>query len=59
MANITVGYLAAVTSQFAIFPLFGIQVAPKTHFMIGAWFTVTSVIRSYWMRRLFNRWEGR
>jgi hypothetical protein len=57
IANVLVGYAAAVASQFAIFPLFGIHVSSETHFAIGGWFTITSVIRSYTMRRLFNRWE--
>lgn len=57
IANVVVGYAAAVASQFAIFPLFGIHVSSETHLAIGAWFTIASVIRSYAMRRLFNRWE--
>ena len=58
IANVFIGYVAAVASQMMVFPVFGIQVGARTHFMIGAWFTVVSVIRSYTMRRLFNRWEG-
>ena len=58
VANVVAGYTAAVASQFAVFPLFGIHVSSETHFAIGAWFTVMSVIRSYVMRRLFNRWEA-
>ena len=57
-ANVLVGYVSAVASQFIVFPLFGITVPLKTNFIMGVWFTVTSVIRSYAMRRLFKRWEG-
>jgi hypothetical protein len=57
VANVAVGYIAAVTSQFAIYPMFGIHVSPETHILIGGWFTVTSLVRSYAMRRLFNRWQ--
>jgi hypothetical protein len=57
IANVVIGYGAAVASQFAIFPLFGIHISSQTHFAIGGWFTITSVVRSYTMRRLFNRWE--
>jgi len=57
-ANVIVGYGAAVISQMVVFPIFGIHTAPSTHFAIGAYFTVASVIRSYAMRRFFTRWEG-
>lgn len=57
-ANVIVGYGAAVVSQYAVFPLFGIYAPASTHLEIGFCFTVASVIRSYAMRRLFTRWEG-
>jgi hypothetical protein len=57
--NILVGYAAAIASQIAIFPLFGIHVPFETNFVIGGWFSVTSIVRSYTLRRLFARWEGR
>jgi hypothetical protein len=57
--NLIIGYLAAVASQYVIFPRFGIVVPVGSHFLIGGWFTVTSILRSYTMRRLFARWEGR
>jgi hypothetical protein len=56
LANLVVGYLAAVATQFLVFPLFGIHVNPEAHFAIGVWFSGASAIRSYSMRRLFNRW---
>jgi hypothetical protein len=58
-ANLIVGYLGAVASQIAIFPLFGIDVPTESHFILGAWFAVVSLLRTYGMRRLFARWEGR
>jgi hypothetical protein len=58
-ANLIVGYLAAVASQYAIFPMFGITVPVESHFIMGGWFTITSILRSYSVRRLFTRWEGR
>jgi hypothetical protein len=58
IANIVIGYLAAVASQLLIFPAFDIAVPMRTNFIIGAWFTIMSVVRSYTVRRLFNRWEG-
>jgi hypothetical protein len=57
LANVFVGYIAAVLSQMMVYPVFRIEVAPGTHLAIGAWFTAISLIRSYAMRRLFNRYE--
>lgn len=53
--NVVVGYLVAVLAQLAIFPSFGIYVAFSDNLIIGAFFTVVSLIRSYVLRRLFNR----
>lgn len=57
VANIAIGYGVALASQLAIFPLYGINVSLSTNIWIGAWFTVISLIRSYCVRRLFNRHE--
>jgi hypothetical protein len=59
VANVLVGYAGAVSSQMVLFPLFGVTVKPATNFIMGAWFTVISLVRSYTMRRVFTRWEGR
>ena len=53
-ASVTIGYLVALASQIAIFPLFGIHATLSNNLMIGAWFTVISVIRGYAVRRFFN-----
>jgi len=54
--NVTVGYLVAVTSQIIIFPYFGIDIPMADNFIIGLWFTVISIARSYTIRRLFTRY---
>lgn len=54
-ANIVVGYGLAVLTQILVFPLFGIQVSLGDSLLIGAAFTFISLIRSYALRRLFNR----
>lgn len=52
--NVAIGYGVALAAQIAIFPLFGIKI-PLTHnLLIGAAFTAVSIIRGYWVRRLFN-----
>lgn len=53
--NVSVGYLVAVASQVAIFPLFGIYVPLRSNLFIGLWFTGISLVRSYALRRFFNR----
>ena len=52
--NVAVGYGVAVLAQIAIFPLFGIRVSLADNLLIGAWFTVISLARSYVVRRAFN-----
>jgi hypothetical protein len=53
-ANVAVGYLVALASQLALFPLFGIHIPLSSNLWIGAWFTVISLVRSYVLRRWFN-----
>lgn len=55
LMNIAIGYFVALLSQLAIFPMFGIHVSLSTNLWIGAWFTVISLIRSYIIRRWFNK----
>ena len=52
--SVTIGYMVALASQIAIFPLFGIHTTMTDNMLIGAWFTVISVIRGYAVRRFFN-----
>lgn len=49
-----IGFWVAVGSQYIIFPIFDIAVSFGTHVYMGLFFTVISIIRSYYMRRLFN-----
>lgn len=53
-ANVVVGYLVALASQLAIFPMFGIHIPLSSNLAIGGWFTVISLVRSYVLRRWFN-----
>ena len=52
--NIFVGYGVAVFSQTLIFPLFGIHLPLHDHLLMGGFFTVVSLVRSYCLRRFFN-----
>lgn len=52
--NILIGYWVALLSQLAIFPMFGIHLPFHDNLLIGAWFTLISLARSYIIRRWFN-----
>lgn len=58
LTNVTVGYIFAVASQLIIFPLFGIYLPLSDNLIMGLYFTVLSIIRSYALRRVFNRVRG-
>lgn len=52
--NICIGYLVALLSQIIIFPMFDIHVSLSDNLLIGAYFTLISLVRSYVIRRWFN-----
>ncbi len=54
LINILIGYVVALLSQLAIFPMVGIHIPLSTNLEIGAWFTLISLVRSYVIRRWFN-----
>jgi hypothetical protein len=53
--NILIGYTVALVSQLVIFPMYGINIPLSDNIAIGAWFTVVSLVRSYVIRRWFNK----
>lgn len=55
VTNILIGYVVAVLSQMLVFPLFGIHIPVQENFEIGLWFTGISFVRSFILRRVFNR----
>ena len=55
VTNVAVGYIVALLSQIIIFPVFGITATIKDNLMIGLFFTLVSIIRSYILRRIFNK----
>jgi len=56
-ANVVVGYALAVLTQIVVFPWFGLQVPFRDNLAIGALFVMISLLRSYALRRLFERWR--
>lgn len=58
VVNVLVGYGVAVGAQMAIFPLYGVNLPVSDNMAIGLAFTAVSLVRSYLLRRLFNRLHG-
>ena len=59
VANVIVGYALAIATQLAVFPIFGIEAALGAHLAIGLAFVGVSLVRSYALRRLFERIRAR
>lgn len=57
ITNVVVGYWIAVAVQSVVFPLLGIRVSFSENLFIGAVFTAVSILRSYALRRLFERFR--
>ncbi len=55
VANVVIGYGVALTTQIIVFGSLGLSVSLGQNLWIGAVFTVVSLVRSYVVRRLFNR----
>ena len=49
-----IGYLVALLTQFFAYWWWAIPVTLSQNLKIGVLFTVVSLVRSYWVRRLFN-----
>ena len=54
-ANVGIGYAIAVATQVMVFPVFGIHITLADDLRIGLVFLVVSLIRSYMLRRVFER----
>ena len=54
LLNVAIGYIIAVATQLLVFPIFGLQVSITDNLLIGAFFTVVSIARSFAVRRLFE-----
>ena len=57
LVNIAIGYTINLGAQMVILPLFGVMVEFKTNVGISLCFTVISLVRSYCIRRLFDKGE--
>ena len=57
VTNVVVGYALAVLTQMIVFPWFGLTASLQDNLGIGAAFVGVSLIRSYALRRVFERWR--
>ncbi|MGI3211892.1 DUF7220 family protein [Roseovarius tibetensis] len=57
ISNVVVGYGLAVAAQLVAFPWFGRQASLGENLALGGVFTGISLLRSYALRRLFERWQ--
>lgn len=53
--NVVVGLMVSYSVQLLVFPLFDIHVSHSTNASITGIFFIASLIRSYTIRRVFNR----
>jgi hypothetical protein len=56
ITNVLIGYFIAVLSQVIIFPFFGVDIPLRDNLIIGVYFTIISIIRSYTVRRFFTNY---
>ena len=56
VTNVVVGYALAVLTQLIVFPWFGLTASLQDNLAIGAAFVGVSLLRSYALRRVFERW---
>jgi hypothetical protein len=59
VANVVVGYLTALVTQLLVFPAFGLTATFSDNLLIGMIFTAASLIRSFALRRVFEKWHER
>ena len=59
LTNVGVGYILAVLTQLAVFPMVGLRATLGDSLILGLIFTAISIIRSYVIRRLFERMKVR
>lgn len=55
LANIVIGFAINWAANLLVFPLFGFDITPSQAIHVGLIFTAISLVRSYFLRRIFNR----
>lgn len=57
--SIAIGFAVSVVITAVVMPIYGHAVSFADNLQITAIFTVASIIRGYYVRRLFNWWHSR
>lgn len=52
--NTAVGFVISLTATFIIFPLVGFESSFSKNLIVTIFFTIVSVLRGYFIRRIFN-----
>lgn len=52
--SVIIGYIISIIAQLTIFPFYDINISFSENLAIGLFFTVVSIIRGYYVRRLFE-----
>lgn len=55
LASTAIGFAISLSALYFIFPFFGIESTHSKNLGITIFFTVISIIRGYFVRRLFNK----
>lgn len=58
IVNVGSGYFVGILVQLLIFPLFGLNISLVENAIITLIFTIASMIRGYYIRRLFNKYRN-
>ena len=58
VVNVLVGFAINLVAQVLVFPLFGFYITLSENLMVGAIFTVISLVRSFTLRRVFEMFRG-
>ena len=56
VANVAVGFGINYTTNMIFFPMFGWHISTTQNLTLGVIYTGISLVRSYFLRRYFNRW---
>jgi hypothetical protein len=55
ITNVCVGFGINFTANMLLFPLFGWHISAEQNVLLGIIYTGISIVRSYILRRVFNR----
>lgn len=59
IVNVVSGFVVGIATQLIIFPWFGIHtLSISQNAIMTLIFSATSLVRSYFLRRAFNRWSA-